>query len=97
MRGYFLNCFIKDEKVNIQRFMSGIPTLYNDKIHYENPKTLEEAIRKEKHLYEQRRGRPTFQKSWNDKMKGKMVKMKKGFKPPFHMNNSQAYQQGLST
>jgi hypothetical protein len=58
------------------------------------PRTLEETIRKEKYLYEQNRGRPTFQKAWDDKKKGKMEQRKKGFKPPFYRNNSQAYQQG---
>jgi hypothetical protein len=89
--------FIKDEKVKIQRFLSGLPSFYSDKIQYDNPKTLEEAIRREKHLYEQSRGRPVFQKSWNDKMKGKKDQRKKGFKPPFFKNNSQENQQGQST
>jgi hypothetical protein len=44
--------FIKDEKVKIQRFMSGLPYFYSDKIHYGNPMTLEEAIRRAKHIYE---------------------------------------------
>ena len=34
--------FKKDEKVKIQRFLSGLPSLYNDKIQYDNPRTLEE-------------------------------------------------------
>jgi len=38
--------FIKGEKVKIQRFMSGIPSFYSDKIHYDEPNTLEETIRK---------------------------------------------------
>ena len=32
--------FIKDEKVKIQRFLSGLPSFYSDKIQYDNPKTL---------------------------------------------------------
>jgi hypothetical protein len=32
--------FIKDEKVNIQRFLSGFPSFYNEKIQYDNPNTL---------------------------------------------------------
>jgi hypothetical protein len=66
--------FIKDEKVKIQRFLSGLPSFYNDKIQYDNPKTFEEAIRIEKHFYKQSGGRPIFQKNWNDKMKGKRIK-----------------------
>jgi hypothetical protein len=55
------------------------------------------SIRREKHIYEQNRGRPTFQKSWNDKMKGKKDQRYKGFKPPFFKNNSRANKQGHST
>jgi hypothetical protein len=32
---------IKDEKDEIQVFMIGFPSLYSDKIHYDNPKKLE--------------------------------------------------------
>jgi hypothetical protein len=59
--------FIKDEKVKIQIFLSGIPSLFSDKIQYDDPKTLEEAIRRAKCLYDQHRGRPNFQKAWEDK------------------------------
>ena len=44
--------FIMDEKVKIQRFMSGLPSLYNENIHNDNPRTLEEAIRRENYIYE---------------------------------------------
>jgi hypothetical protein len=45
--------FIKDEKVKIQKFLSGFPSFYIEKIQYDEPKTLSETIRKDKHLYEQ--------------------------------------------
>jgi hypothetical protein len=32
--------FIKDVKVKIQRFLSGLPSLYNNKIQYDNPINL---------------------------------------------------------
>jgi hypothetical protein len=87
--------FIKDDKFKIQRFLlSGLPSFYSDKIRYDNPKTLEEVVRREKHIYEKSRGRSIFQKSWNEKMKGKKDQRQKGFKPPFFNNNSQANQQG---
>ena len=63
--------FIKDENAKIQSFLSGLPSLYSDKIQYDNPKTLEETIRREMNLYEKSKGRPVFQKVWNEKMKGK--------------------------
>jgi hypothetical protein len=86
--------FIKDKKVKIQRFLSGLLSFYSDKIQYHSPKTLEEAIRRERHIYEQIKWRPIFQKTRNDKMKDKKEKRKKGFKPPFFENNSQENQQG---
>jgi hypothetical protein len=70
-----------------KRFLSGLPSFYSEKIQYDNPNTLEETIRREKHLYEKSRGRRVFQKHWNDKMKGKKDKIKKGFKPPFVKKN----------
>jgi hypothetical protein len=44
--------FIRDEKVKIQIFLSGLPSFHNDKIKFDEPKTLEEAIRKAKYIYE---------------------------------------------
>jgi len=52
--------FIKDEKVKIQRFLSGLPTFYKGKIQYDELKTLEETIRMVKYLYEQSKGKETF-------------------------------------
>jgi hypothetical protein len=43
--------FIKDEVVKIQRYLSGLPSFISDKIHYDDPKTMEETIRREKCLY----------------------------------------------
>ena len=40
--------FIGDEKVKIQRFLSGLAALYKKKIKYDEPKTLTDAIRKAK-------------------------------------------------
>jgi hypothetical protein len=40
--------FIKDEKVEIQRFMSGLLSFHSDGIQYDNPKTSEEPTRREK-------------------------------------------------
>ena len=37
--------FIKDETINIQRHLSGFPSFVNDKIQYDDPKTLEDTIR----------------------------------------------------
>jgi hypothetical protein len=45
--------FIGDEKLKIQIFPSGLPTFYKEKIKYDEPKTLNEAVRKDKYLYDQ--------------------------------------------
>ena len=59
--------FIKDETVKIQRYLSGLPSFISDKIQYDDPETLEETIRREKFLYDQQKGNPTFQKAWDEK------------------------------
>jgi hypothetical protein len=38
--------FIKDEPVKIQRYLSGLPSFISDRIQYDDPKTLEETIRR---------------------------------------------------
>jgi hypothetical protein len=55
--------FIKDENVKIQRFLSGMPSFYKNKIQYDDPRSLEESIRRSKCLYEKRKGRTFFQKA----------------------------------
>jgi hypothetical protein len=87
---------IKDEKVKIQRFLIGLPSFYSDKIQYDNPKTLEETIRRARHLYEKSIGRVVFQNAWNEKMKGGNDQRQKGFKKPFFKNNTQENKQGQS-
>jgi hypothetical protein len=75
--------FIKDEAVKIQRYLSGLPPSISDKIQYDDPKTMEETIRREKCLYEQQRERPTFRKAWDDQKKFRKEQRLKGNKPPF--------------
>jgi hypothetical protein len=48
--------FIKDETVKIQRYLSGLPSFISDKIQYDDPKTMEETIRREKCLFDQKKG-----------------------------------------
>jgi hypothetical protein len=78
--------FIKDETVKIQRYLSGLPSSISDKIQYDDPKTMEETIRREKFLYDQQKEKPTFQKDWEGKKKFKREQRKKGNKPPFFRN-----------
>jgi hypothetical protein len=81
--------FIKDEAVKIQRYLSGLPPSISEKIQYDDPKTMEETIRREKCLYEQQRERPTFQKAWDDQKKFRKEKRLKGNQPLFFRNNPQ--------
>jgi hypothetical protein len=53
---------IRDEKVKIQRFLSGLPSFYRVKIQFDEPKYLEEVIRKAKYLYENNRGKSSFER-----------------------------------
>jgi hypothetical protein len=78
---------IKDEQVNIQRYLRGFPYFISDKIQYDDPKTLEETTRRAKCLYGHHKGRPTYQKAWEDKKKVNMEQRKKGTKTPFFGNN----------
>ena len=59
--------YIRDEKVKVQRFLSGLPQSYKDKIEFYEPRTLEEAIWKAKYFYEQSKGKPDYHKAWKDK------------------------------
>jgi hypothetical protein len=81
--------FINDEKVKIQRFLSGLPAFYKENIRYDESRTLTEPIRKDKYLYEKVQGRESLQKSWKDKRKEKSnQRSRKGFKPPFIRNET---------
>jgi hypothetical protein len=79
--------FIKDEAVKIQRYLSGLPPSIGDKIQYDDPKTMEETIRREKCLYEQQREKPTFRKAWDDQKRFKKEQRQKGDKPSFFRNS----------
>jgi hypothetical protein len=43
----------KYEKVNMQRFISGLPQSFQDRIEFDEPKTLEDTICKARYFYEQ--------------------------------------------
>jgi hypothetical protein len=75
-------------QVKIHSYLSGSPSIFSDNIQYDDHKTLDETIRREKCLYDQHRGISTLQKAWEDKKKKIWSKRKKGTKPPFFRNNS---------
>jgi hypothetical protein len=45
--------YIKDEKVNMQRFISGMPQSFWDRIEFDEHKTLEDTIWKARYCYEE--------------------------------------------
>ena len=73
--------YIRDEKVNIQRFLSRLPQAYRDRIEFYQPIIHEEAIRKSKYYYEQSKGKPDYHKAWKDKKNEKFDQRRKCFKP----------------
>ena len=56
--------FIKDEKVNIQRSLNGLPDSYKDNIQYDRSKTLKESIWKGKHIYYQNENKAPYENEW---------------------------------
>ena len=49
--------YLKEEKAKIQIFISGLSVSFKDIIELDEPRTLEEAIRKLKNFYEQSKQR----------------------------------------
>lgn len=58
----FITCFtsllcyvpyIREEKAKVQRFVSSLPLYMRERIEFENPKTVDEAIPKARICYQQ--------------------------------------------
>ena len=47
--------YIQDDKVKNRCFLSGIPMAYKDRIEFDEPRTLEEEITKEKYFYDNKK------------------------------------------
>ena len=67
-----------DEKQKIQRFLRYLPTSFNDRIEFDNPKTLEEAMRKEEFCYEQGKKREILP-NWKAKKTTQIDQRRRGF------------------
>ena len=74
--------YIKEEKVKVQQFLSCLPQSYKDRIEFDNPKTLNEVLRKARLCFEQYKQRNDIFKEWKDKKQEKFYQWKKGFQPP---------------
>jgi len=68
--------YLKEEKAKIQRFTSGFPITFKERIDFDKPRSLEEAIQKLKHCYEQSKRKSETKQDWrgNAKNKGKWDK-----------------------
>jgi len=69
--------YLKEEKAKIQRFARGLPMAFKDRIELDEPRSLEEVIRKldnffeqSKHIYEtkpDRKGNANNKEKWDKK------------------------------
>jgi hypothetical protein len=49
--------------------LSRMPSFYKENIQYDEPRSLNKTIRKDKYMYDQVRGRESMKNYWNDKKK----------------------------
>jgi hypothetical protein len=87
--------YIKDEKVKMQRFISGLPQTYWDRIEFEGPNTLEETIQKARYFYEQFGSKTEPHEDW--KKKSSSGFKKKGFKSSRFKNYGKGSMMNLPT
>jgi hypothetical protein len=59
--------YIKAEKAKAQRFISGLPKEYRNRIEFDEPKTLEDTIRKATYCHEQYGHRAESHGDWKQK------------------------------
>eukprot|EP00253_Pinus_taeda_P004286 PITA_04286 len=56
--------YLKEEKENIQRFISGLLVSFKDMTEFDESRLLEEAIKKLKHCYEQSKRKTESKQDW---------------------------------
>ena len=68
--------YLKDENAKIQRFTNRFQVAFKDQIDFDEPRSLEEAIKMLKNCYEKSKRKPKFKHGWkgNEKTKGKWHK-----------------------
>eukprot|EP00253_Pinus_taeda_P030735 PITA_30735 len=84
----FITCFtsflryvpyIREEKSKVQRFVSSLPPYMRERIEFDNPKSMDEAIRKARIYYQQSKQKwETAGRKWNEKKGFKSIGHKKG-------------------
>ena len=82
--------YLVDEKPKVQRFLNCLPYHIKDKIEYDNPKTLEEAMRKFNFCFEQNRKKESLSNWKAKKNNNQYEQKKKDFVPNRNSKNNKA-------
>eukprot|EP00253_Pinus_taeda_P013110 PITA_13110 len=71
--------YIKEEKAKVQRFVSSLPAYIREQIEFDNPQTMDEAIRKARICYQQNKQKGDISsKRWNERKNNKVAGNNKG-------------------
>eukprot|EP00253_Pinus_taeda_P015343 PITA_15343 len=71
--------YIREEKAKVQRFVSSLPPYMRERIEFDNPKSMDEVIRKARICYQQSKQKgETANRKWNEKRGFKTVGNSKG-------------------
>eukprot|EP00253_Pinus_taeda_P018433 PITA_18433 len=71
--------YIKEEKAKVQRFVSSLPAYIRERIEFDNPRTMDEAIRKARICYQQNKQKGDISsKRWNDRKSNRVAGNNKG-------------------
>lgn len=71
--------YIREEKAKVQRFLSSLPSSMRERIEFDNPKTMDDAIRKARICYQQSKQKgEVLGKIWSDKRNRKLAGNNKG-------------------
>jgi hypothetical protein len=87
--------YIKYEKINMQRFISGLPQSFQDIIEFDEPKNLENTIREERYYYEKFKNKAEPHKDW--RKKSNLGFKKRGFKSSIFKNHGKISKMSLPT
>eukprot|EP00253_Pinus_taeda_P029447 PITA_29447 len=86
--------YIREEKAKVQRFVSSLPLAMRERIEFDNPKMIDEAIRKARLCYQQSKQKgENSGKRWADKKSSRMTVGAKGTRSSFH----KGFSKGAST
>eukprot|EP00253_Pinus_taeda_P001879 PITA_01879 len=73
--------YIREEKEKVQRFVSSLPSYMRERIEFDNPKSMDEVIRKARICYQQGKQKgETASRKWNEKKSFKTIGNNKGIR-----------------